>query len=114
MIGQVQATVGVPVTFTGYAGDFDRAIAAVQFSLDGGTSWTTYETPATTAERNLCWILAYTPPREGRYQLLIRAVNEDGTASPTPARVEFVAQAAPGEPPVIRAVRASRAMCQSV
>ena len=89
MIGSVRGTVGVPLVFEGYANDFDKAIRAVQFSLDGGRTWTTYGTPGTTAERNLCWRYEYTPERPGSYELLVRSVNEDGAASPEPARVPF-------------------------
>lgn len=109
MIGQVRATVGRPVTLTGYATDFDRAIAAVQFSLDGGRTWTTYETPGTSSERNLSWRFSYTPRRAGRYRMLIRSVNEDGVASPTPASVEFVAEPEEEVGELVGAVPVSRA-----
>ena len=89
MIGEVQGTVGVPLVFEGYANDFDKAIEAVQFSLDDGATWTTYATSGVTAERNLYWTFSYTPQRPGAYELLIRSVNEDGAASPEPARVQF-------------------------
>lgn len=98
MIGQVGAVVGSPVLFTGYAGDYDKAICGVQYSLDNGRTWTTYDTPGTTAERNLYWQFSYTPQVAGRYQLLIRSINEDGQVSPTPARVDFVAVESETEP----------------
>ena len=90
MIGTVQGVVGTPIVFEGYANDFDRAVRAVQFSLDDGRTWTTHETPGTTADRNLYWRFEYVPERAGAYELLVRSVNEDGTGSPQPARVAFL------------------------
>ncbi len=89
MIGTVQGFVGTPLAFEGYANDFDKAIRAVEFSLDDGETWTTCETRGTTAERNLYWRFECVPERAGVYELLVRSVNEDGAASPQPARVPF-------------------------
>ncbi len=91
MIGEVICRAGAPVRLSGYANDFDRRVLAVQFSLDEGRNWTTYETPGTTSERNLYWTFDYVPDQPGTYRMLIRSVNEDGVASPTPARVTIVA-----------------------
>ncbi len=91
MIGTVSCAAGEHVTLSGYANDFDKSIRAVQFSLDDGAHWTTHETAGTTADRNLYWTFTYTPELPGRYDLLIRSVNEDGNASPTPAHVIIVA-----------------------
>lgn len=89
MIGEVQGSVGTALVFEGYANDYDRRVVAVQFSLDGGRDWTTYETVGTTSERNLYWRFEYVPRHPGRYELLVRSVNEDGVASPACARVPF-------------------------
>lgn len=89
MIGCVDGRVGEPLVFEGYANDFDKSISAVQFSLDGGATWSTCETPGTSAERNLYWRFEYVPERAGSYELLVRSVNEDGAASGHPARVAF-------------------------
>ncbi len=89
MIGGVRGEVGRPLTFEGYANDYDKRIRAVQFSLDDGETWTSYDTPDTVADKNLYWKFEYTPQEPGMYQLLIRSVNEDGVASPIPARVDF-------------------------
>ena len=40
--------VGEPVVFDGYVDDFENNIAAMQFSLDDGATWTTYKTCTTT------------------------------------------------------------------
>jgi hypothetical protein len=37
------------------------------------------------------WSFSYTPQVAGRYELLVRSVNEEGDASPTPARYGFEA-----------------------
>ena len=73
MIGGIRGRVGEPLVIAGYANDYDKRIRAVQFSLDDGETWTTYETPGTVPD----------------LKLLVRSVNEDGVASPTPARVDF-------------------------
>ncbi len=89
MIGGIRGRVGEPLVIAGYANDYDKRIRAVQFSLDDGETWTTYETPGTVPDLNLYWKFEYTPEVAGAYQLLVRSVNEDGVASPTPARVDF-------------------------
>ena len=43
MIAPMAVEVGRPVRFTGYAEDYGVPIAAVQFSLDGGETWTDYD-----------------------------------------------------------------------
>lgn len=82
-------TVGKEMVFEGYATDYDRAITAVQFSIDGGVSWTTYETPRATSDKLVHWRFAYTPKAPGEFRLLVRSVNDRGQASPTPDGVSF-------------------------
>lgn len=84
--------VGKEMVFEGYAGDYDRAITAVQFSIDGGNSWTTYETPGATSDRLVHWRFAYTPKEPGEFRLLVRSVNNRGEASPTPDGVSFIVE----------------------
>ncbi len=82
-------TVGETITFEGYADDYDKAIRAIQFSLDNGKTWTEY---ATTGAHAGCWVywhFAYEAERPGRYLLRVRSVNEDGKVSPTDASIEF-------------------------
>ena len=43
MIAPMQVSVGKPVTFSGYAEDYGKQIVSVQFSLDNGANWTTYD-----------------------------------------------------------------------
>lgn len=90
MIPQVQGTVGTPVRLSGYAYDFGQTIAGVQFSLNEGRTWTTYETPGTNDYQTLSWSFDYTPERPGTYHFLIRALNDRGEPSPTPSHVTLV------------------------
>ena len=89
MLGLVQGKVGEPLTFEGYADDYDKAIVAMEFSLDGGTTWTRHATEGAQAGRVLSWTFVYTPEKPGRYQLRVRSVNEDGRHRPLADVVEF-------------------------
>ena len=91
MIGSVRGIVGVPLVFEGYANDFDKAIRAVQFSLDGGENWTSYDVSDSSPDLWVHWTFTYTPERPGTYQLLVRSVNADGDASPLADSAEFTA-----------------------
>ena len=82
-----RGTAGHPVTVKGYAQDFGFPVSAVQFSCDGGCTWTTYETPNAESGVNVNWSFTFTPPEAGTYELLVRAVRGDGRISPEPARV---------------------------
>lgn len=88
--GQRTYRVGEPIEFSGYADDYDTAIAAVEFSLDGGAHWTTYPVEGADARRWVRWRFSYTPTEPGVYLLESRSVNVNGKASPTPATVQFV------------------------
>lgn len=83
--------VGEEVTFEGYADDCGDAIAAVEFSMDGGKTWTAYETAEATADRWVYWSFSFTPEAEGEYELCVRARTESGNVSPLAANVTFTA-----------------------
>lgn len=89
MIPRTEGRVGVPVRFKGTAYDFGHAISAIQFSLDDGEHWTTYETPNTNDYQNLTWTFDYTPEKPGFYVLRIRSVNDAGDVSPESAFAEL-------------------------
>lgn len=91
MLGRIRATVGKPLELQGYADDFDRAIVAIEFSLDEGATWTRHDTAGAVPGKMLTWHFAYTPERPGLYRLLVRAVNERGERSPLSDSVEFEA-----------------------
>lgn len=82
---------GRPIEFSGYVDDFDRAIAAMEFSLDDGASWTAYPTEAVDKSRGVNWRFVYTPAEPGRYLLRARPVTADGEPSPLVAGFAFEA-----------------------
>lgn len=92
MIPRTYGHVGRPIRFKGNAYDFGHAIAAIQFSLDGGKHWTTYETPETNDYQNLTWTFDYTPESPGLYLLRVRSVNDDGAVSPEAAFAELMVE----------------------
>ena len=89
MIPRVYGRTGECLTLKGSAYDFGHAIAAIEFSLDGGAHWTRYATEGTNDYQNLTWQLAFTPEEPGRYTMLVRSVNDEGQASPESAHVEL-------------------------
>ena len=67
--------VGEPLEFDGYVDDFERNVSAMQFSLDGGATWTTYQTAGAVIDKGVNWHFVYRPERPGRYLLKVRAVD---------------------------------------
>lgn len=82
-------SVGDQICFEGYADDFGQAISAIEFSMDGGETWTVCQTPNTTSERWVYWHFGYTCAAEGNYQLTVRARTSGGDVSPIAAIVGF-------------------------
>lgn len=80
---------GDTVIFEGYADDLGEPIAAVEFSLDGGETWTSYATEGATTESWVYWYFSYTPQAEGSYKLTARAVTDSGKVSPLESTVTF-------------------------
>ncbi len=89
MIPRTEGHVGIPVRFEGSAYDFGHAISAIQFSLDKGEHWTTYETPHTNDYQNVSWAFEYVPEQPGDYTLYVRSVNDQGDVSPEAAFVHL-------------------------
>ena len=113
MIAPMQVSVGKPVTFSGYAEDYGKQIVSVQFSLDNGANWTTYDVSDSTDDLWVHWTFSYARAY-GFYRLLVRSVNDAGAASPLAdvaglaGRLRWGrAQSAPA-PPQRRSVRYSR------
>lgn len=69
---------GEPFTFEGYAHDTTNAITAVEFSLDGGETWTSYPTNGATNDKWVWWSFTFTPEQVGAYVLQVRAVDDQG------------------------------------
>lgn len=85
--------VGSQITFEGYADDYDVAVSAVEFSLDGGQTWTSYETPEATAERWVYWFFTYDAATPGHYRLDVRCRTADGKVSPLASSIAFTVEA---------------------
>ncbi|MDO5042981.1 MAG: molybdopterin-dependent oxidoreductase [Slackia sp.] len=73
--------VGSQMTLEGYADAYHEPIAKVEYSLDGGKTWTTMETPGTDVNRWVYWRMNFTPQEAGSYHLKVRAYSqlEDGS-----------------------------------
>lgn len=84
-----QFEVGDQLAFEGYADDCGTAIAAVEFSLDGGETWTVCETPETNADKWVYWNFAVEAKQEGTFKLDVRARSADGTVSPLASSITF-------------------------
>lgn len=78
-----------PYTFEGWAEAFELNISALEFSMDGGQTWTTYETPDANVNRWVHWQFTFTPEPgvETAYVLQARAVTPEGRTTPTPVSV---------------------------
>jgi DMSO/TMAO reductase YedYZ molybdopterin-dependent catalytic subunit len=85
----VTFTKGTKITFEGYADDFDVAIDAIEFSMDGGTTWTTFETPDTNPNKWVYWYFTYDANQNGHFRLDVRSRTADGKVSPLASSVEF-------------------------
>ena len=81
--------VGDQINVEGYADDCGKAIKAIEFSMDGGETWTTYQTANATADKWVYWNFSYAPEAAGTYQLTVRAKTESGNVSPLAANVVF-------------------------
>ena len=87
MIHTIYGTAGKPITLNGYAQDFGPGVACVQFSCDGGETWTSYPVEHADNDANVNWHFVFTPPVPGSYELLVRSARADGTTTPEPAHV---------------------------
>ena len=78
-----------PYAFEGWADGYDLNIAALEFSMDGGQTWATCETPDADVNRWVHWSFEFTPEPgvDTAYVLQVRAVADDGRTTPTPVSV---------------------------
>lgn len=83
---------GQEIVFEGYADDCGSSIVAVEFSMDGGETWTAYETEGATADKWVFWNFCYTPEEAGVYQLTARARTADGVVSPLASSLLFTVE----------------------
>ena len=84
--------VGDQIGFEGYADDFNTAISAVEFSMDGGETWTSFETKNTNPRYWVYWHFDYLAETPGTYRLDVRARAADGTVSPLASSVAFTVE----------------------
>lgn len=80
---------GVPMVFEGWADDYDKAIVGIEFSTDGGASWTRYDMPGNQVGKLTSWKFTWTPVKQGPHSMRARSINGEGEASPTPALCVF-------------------------
>ena len=84
--------VGDQINIEGYADDCGKAIKAIEFSMDGGETWTNCETAGATGDAWVYWHFGYTAEAAGTYKLDVRAVAADGTVSPLASSVVFTVE----------------------
>ncbi|MEC4271891.1 molybdopterin-dependent oxidoreductase [Adlercreutzia sp. R25] len=76
---------GTPYTFEGWANAWELPMVAMEFSMDGGATWTRFDTPDATSDRWVHWQFTWTPEADAdsAYVLMVRGVarNEDGTTT---------------------------------
>lgn len=76
-----------PTTIGGVAFAGDRGISRVEVSTDGGTTWRDAELePALGRATWVRWTLAWTPTRAGKYTIVARARDGNGTLQTPTAR----------------------------
>ena len=83
---------GTEIIFEGYADDLGSPITSVEFSLDNGATWTSYETADATTDKWVYWNFTYAAETAGTYKLDVRATTADGIVSPLTSSVVFTVQ----------------------
>jgi DMSO/TMAO reductase YedYZ molybdopterin-dependent catalytic subunit len=74
---------GRAVEVRGIAFDGGHGVTEVAFSADGGQSWQAAKLGADMGRYSFrSWSIAFTPPRKGKYELKVRAVNRIGQSQP--------------------------------
>ena len=80
---------GNSITFEGVADDLGSPIEAIEFSFDGGETWTECPTEGATADKWVNWQFETSFEEAGEYQLTVRARTADGVLSPLEASLSF-------------------------
>ncbi len=83
---------GVPFTFEGYADAFNEAVTKLEFSMDGGETWTAFDLGQTDPRQWVYWHFTWTPESDGSYVLIVRATTESGLVSVDPQKVMVTAK----------------------
>ena len=80
---------GDEITFEGVADDLGSPIAAIEFSFDGGRTWTACDTDGATADKWVNWQFTTSFDEAGDYRMTVRAKTADDVVSPLAATLEF-------------------------
>ena len=80
------------ITFEGVADDLGSPIEAVEFSFDGGSTWTSCATDGATADKWVNWSFTTSFEDAGDYRMIARAKTADGAVSPLTASLDFSVQ----------------------
>lgn len=83
---------GEPFEFHGYVDAYNEKIASVEFSMDGGKTWTKYDIGDTDVNKLVTWTYTFTPETDGSYVLMVRGTTETGRVSPAPHKAMFTAR----------------------
>ena len=76
---------GDEITFEGVADDLGSPIEAIEFSFDGGATWTSCATEGATADKWVNWQFSTSFEDAGDYRMTVRAKTADGMVSPLAA-----------------------------
>lgn len=60
--------------------------------MDGGVTWTRFDTPNVTRDNWVIWNFTYTPEADSAYVLSIRSVTTEGRVTEEPIEVLFNAK----------------------
>ena len=80
---------GDEITFEGVADDCGSPVAAIEFSFDGGRTWTACETDGATADKWVNWRFTTSFDEAGDYEMTVRARTADDVVSPLSASLSF-------------------------
>lgn len=80
---------GDQVTFEGVADDCGSPIVAVEFTFDGGRTWTSCPTEGATSDKWVNWQFTATFEQKGAYEMEVRARTADDVVSPLSATMSF-------------------------
>ena len=79
--------VGEPYEFKGFADAFDEQVVTMEFSMDGGQTWTSFDVPESDPRAWVYWHFTWTPEETGAYVLSVRGVTESGVVTRTADQV---------------------------
>lgn len=87
-------TVGEAYSFEGWADAFDETVVALEFSMDGGDTWTKFDTSDSDKSKWVYWHFDFTPEEAGAYVLQVRATTDQGRVSCVDDKIMIVAKTA--------------------